>query len=270
MAMPRLNKNVLLLVGALVLGLVAALLAVSYIQKRVDSATAALATGNAMVSVVVPNRGMDIGELVTENDLVVREVPEDLVPADAVTPESYGDIVNRMVRAPIREGVPLSGSSLVPLYDQFSRVINPGKVGYTMSVDDINSISGMIAPGDNVEILLSLAGTTGQDDGIASRKPDGRRVVPLLDNVRVLATGQRVGETVGRDENEAYSTITLELDPAQAETLTVGRKTGEIQVMLRNLDDTTPFGLSGLTEKELMESMGDPSNDDVEYIIGSK
>lgn len=270
MALPKLNKNALLLLGALALGLVAAVLSISYVQKRVDLATAALESGNRRVPVVVPSRPMDIGEIVTEGDLSVREVPEDMLPADAVLPSDYEGILNRMVRAPVREGVPLSGSALVPLYNQFSRVIRPGKVGYTMSVDEVNSISGMIAPGDAVDILLSYEGTEAGESGTGRRQPDGPSVAPLLENVRVLATGQRVGETVGNELNAAYSSLTLELDPWQAETLTVGGKTGQIHVMLRNLDDTTPFGLTGLTEKMLMESMGGAASDGVEYIIGSK
>lgn len=270
MALPKLNKNALLLIGALALGLVAAVLSVSYVQKRVDIAKAALEAGNRRVPVVVPKRALDIGEIVAESDLSVREVPEDLLPADAVLPSEYGNILNRMVRAPVREGVPLSGSALVPLYDQFSRVINPGKVGYTMPVDEVNSVSGMIAPGDSVDILLSFENKEASGDGAVKQRPDGPSVAPLLENVRVLATGQRVGETVGNELNAAYSSVTFELDPWQAETLTVGSKSGQLHVMLRNLDDTTPFGLTGLTEKTLMESMGGASSDDVEYIIGSK
>jgi pilus assembly protein CpaB len=269
-ALPKVNKNALLLLGALALGLVAAVLSISYVQKRVDLATAALEAGNRRVPVVVPKRPLAVGEIVTENDLSVREVPEDLLPADAVLPSEYGNILNRMVRAPVRQGVPLSGSALVPLYDQFSRVINPGKVGYTMQVDEVNSVSGMIAPGDTVDILLSYdAKDAGSGTGQPKRRPPGASVAPLLENVRVLATGQRVGETVGSELNSAFSSVTFELDPWQAETLTVGRKSGQLHVMLRNLDDTTPFGLSGLDEKTLMESMGGASGDDVEYIIGS-
>lgn len=270
MALPKLNKNALLLLGALALGLVAAVLSISYVQKRVDLATAALEAGNRRVPVVVPARYLDIGEIVTESDLSVREVPEDMLPADAVLPTEYEGILNRMVRAPVREGVPLSGSALVPLYDQFSRVISPGKVGYTMPVDEVNSVSGMIAPGDAVDILLSFESKEPADSGTGKRRPDGPSVAPLLENVRVLATGQRVGEAIASELNAAYSSLTFELDPWQAEALTVGGKTGQIHVILRNLDDTTPFGLTGLTEKMLMESMGGASSDDVEYIIGSK
>ena len=270
MALPKINKNALLLAGALGLGLVAAFLSISYVKQRVAAAEDAARGDVEEQEVVVTKRAFEIGETVTESDLSTRMVPTEFLPADAVLPDAYQSILNRMVRAPIREGAPLSGGSLVPLYDQFSRVIVPGKVGYTLSVDENNSISGMIAPGDSVDILMTFENT---DTPVAegATKP-GERVVPLLENVTVLATGRRVGETVVTDEtsNEGFSSITLELDPRQAEQLTVGRKTGEIHVILRNIEDKTPFGLTGLTEKALMESIGGDASDDVEYIIGSK
>lgn len=272
MAVPKLNKNAMLLVGALALGLVAAFLSISYVQQRVAAETAAARGDVVEVPVVVTKRPFEVGEVITEEDLSVRDVPLEFLPADAVTPDTYGEILNRMVRAPIKEGAPLSSGALVPLYDQFSRVIGPGKVGYTMSVDENNSLSGMIAPGDAVDILMTYdsesepdASTTG-----AQQPKQGERVVPLLENVTVLATGRRVGEVVGGEDNEAYSSITLELTPRQAEELTVGRKTGEVHVMLRNLEDSTPFGLTGLTEKALMESFGGSDSTDVEYIFGNK
>jgi pilus assembly protein CpaB len=99
-----------------------------------------------MVPVAVPKTDMEPGSIVTVADLAVREVPADLPPADAITPDNVSEYSGRMLRAPIREGAPLGASALVPLYDQFSRVIAKGNVGYTLQVDETNSISGMIAP----------------------------------------------------------------------------------------------------------------------------
>jgi pilus assembly protein CpaB len=264
-ALPKLNKNVLFLGGAILLGLVAALLSVSYIQQRVAEATAAARVKVTETQVVVSKRDLAIGETVGEGDLVTRNVPVDFVPADAVTSENYGNFINRMVRAPIKRGTPLSASSLVPLYDKFSRMIVPGKVGYTLSVNENNSISGMIAPGDNVDILLTYNTDKGAKEG---QPQQGDRVVPLLENITVLATGSRMGETPGGDDNAAFSSVTLELDPDQAEQLTIGQKAGDVRVLLRNFEDKTPFGLSGLTEKTLMSLFGGVGGDDVEYIIG--
>ena len=258
--MPTINRNFIYLAVALVLGLVAAFAAVSYIRKEVDLRTADLST--QMTAVAVPKGDMEVGAVIYEADLAVREVPVDYVPADAVTPENYASLMGRMLRAPVREGVPLSAASLVPLYDQFSRVINEGNVGYTLQVDETNSISGMVTPGDHVDILLS----TEQESG-------NTRVMPLLEDITVLATGTRVGEELANDDGDlGYSTMTLELQPKQAEKLTVADKAGTRRVLLRQREDATAFQLDGLTERELLQ--GAPTrqrrSQGVQFIIGGE
>lgn len=268
MALPKLNKNALFLAGAVVLGLIAALLSVSYIRQRVEEATAAARVSVAEATVVVAKRDLAIGETLAASDIVTRSVPVDFIPADVVSPDRYPEFVGRMVRAPIKAGAPLSASTLVPVYDKFSRVIAPGKIGYTMSVNENNSISGMISPGDSVDIMLSYSQDSGDDAKQASE-----RVAPLLKDILVLATGTRIGETpAGNQAAAGFSSITLELDARQAEKLTLGQETGKIRVLLRNIKDNAPLGLAGMTEEALRRSLGGAGSgiDGVQYIIGGK
>ncbi|MCW4473332.1 Flp pilus assembly protein CpaB [Xanthomonas sp. H13-6] len=255
----RPNRNLVFILVALALGVVAAVVAVNYVQKAVDARTQD--EGETIV-VAVPKQDMEAGMLVGSDDLAARPVPVDLVPADAITPDNYGDYVGRILRAPVRQGAPVPGAALVPLYDQFSSVIKAGNVGYTMSVDETNSISGMIAPGDHVDILL----TVDQEQG-------GARVLPLLENVNVLATGNRVGETPADEDAQGFSNITLELSPREAERLTVAGKAGSLRVILRQNEDRSEFGLNGLTQKQLLGTGGNEGGGQsggVHFIIGGK
>lgn len=251
------NRNLLFIVVALGLGVLAAFVAVRYVQGAVAARTAKV---GETVTVAVPKSDMEPGTVVTTSDLAVREVPADLQPADAVTPENVDQYSGRVLRAPVRQGAPLGASALVPLYDQFSRVIKPGNVGYTLPVDETNSISGMIAPGDHVDILLTV-----------EQENAGSRVIPLLENINVLATGNRVGDTPVQEDQQGFSNITLELNPQQAERLTVAAKAGAMRVMLRQVEDRNPFGLNGLTQKELLgTAKAGGGGSGVEFIIGGK
>src|SRR5690606_8748781 len=166
-ALPKLSKNVLFIGGAILLGLMAALLSASYVQKRVDEATNAAARPSVPETrVVVSKRDMAIGEMVGPEDFLARAVPLAFIPADALSPEACRKLVGRRLRAPSQRGAPMSASALVPLHDRFSRVIVPGNFGYTLSVSENNSISGISAPGDAVDILRHYqADTAGQDVG---------------------------------------------------------------------------------------------------------
>lgn len=270
------NKNALLLVAALVLGGIAALITVMHVRDRITVAEQEAARSVQRfeeVEVVVSRRDLNVGDVLHESDMASRRVPVDFVPADSIRPGEHDPYVGRVVRGPVRQGVPLSANVLISTTEQFSRIIQPGRVGYTLSVNENNSISGMITPGDRVDILLTFDSdrtSSGNNNGQAS---DGGRVVALLENVLVLATGQKVDDVPGTERSDrGFSTVTLELDPDHAERLTVGQQVGSIRVILRNTDDQTPFGLEGVSERELLTSFGEQSGGNrlVEYIIGGR
>lgn len=267
MQKPNISRNLLYIIIAVVMAILAALIAVRYVQKQVDERTR---DDREMVQVAVPVDDMPQGAIIAAGDLASRSVPAELAPADAVTPENHAEYEGRMLRAPVRGGAPLSAAALVPLYDQFSKVIPQGKVAYTLSVDENNSVSGMIAPGDLIDILFMKDGDQGTATGV--------EVLPLLSQIKVLATGSRVGERVvpegeADDEAQGFSSVTLELDHRQANQLAVASKAGNLRVLLRELHDTSPGSASGLSENELLQSLGAGGargSNGIEFIIGGK
>jgi len=271
MQRPKVSKNFIYIGVALVLAVLAALVAVQYVQQQVEERTR---DDREMARIAVPLNDMAQGAIITESDLAIRSVPYELVPADAVTPENYLEYEGRMLRSPVRGGAPLSASALVPLYDQFSRVISEGKVAYTLSVDENNSISGMIAPGDLIDILFMKDGDGGEEDRA------GSQVYPLLGQIKVLATGNRVGERITPegtiDEGvQGFSSLTLELDHYQAKQLAVASKVGSLRVLLRELNDRSRGYPGGLSEAALLRSLGGAGGDGasdgvVEFIIGGR
>ena len=275
MQKPKFNKNFLYIGAAGLLALFASGLAVRYVQTTVAEKTR---DNREMVEVAVANNDMEQGVILSPGDMASRSVPVDLVPADALTPDNYDEYAGRMLRAPVRGGAPLSASSLVPLYDQFSRIIPKGKVAYNLSVDENNSISGMIAPGDMIDIFFLKE---------IEEAKGGPRLFPMLQQIKVLATGTQVGEKnrpegaeVG-EGNDAYSTLTLELDQYQAKQLAVASKVGSLRVLLREITDTSPGAATGLSERELLNALGGvPGNQPagaarrrgqgIEFIIGGR
>ncbi|KWV10416.1 Flp pilus assembly protein CpaB [Xanthomonas translucens] len=276
MQKPKLSKNVLFILIAVVMAGLAAFIAVSYIRTTVAERTQ---DNRPMVDVAVPVNDLPQGTILQGSDLALRTVPAEFAPADAVTPDNHAQFEGRMLRAPARGGAPLSASALVPLYDQFSRLIPKGKVAYTMSVDENNSISGMIAPGDLIDLFFVKDATTGGSGGAGT----GAQVFPLLQKIKVLAAGSRIGEAPTPKEGEesntstGFSSVTLELDQYQAKQLAVASKVGAVRVLLREVQDTSPGAAAGMSESQLLRLLGsgDPANTGsgssrVEFIIGGK
>ena len=283
MQKPKIGKNHVYIAVALVMAVLAALLAVNYVQTTVAERTQ---DNRKMVDVAVPLADMPQGAIVQPGDLAVRSVPAEFAPVDAVTPDNHAQFEGRMLRVAVRGGAPLSGSSLIPVNDHFSTLIPAGKVAYTLSVDENNSISGMIVPGDLIDILF-VKDKNGDQDVAAAASRAGARIVPLFQQVKVLATGTKMGERLAQKdqpdgETQGFSSVTLELDQAQAKGLAIASQVGALRVLLRDAKDRTRNSEQSLSEREWLRSLGvlgaeaDPSKAQgvrdgrIEFIIGGR
>lgn len=255
----RVNKNLIYLLVAVGLGIAASLMAVQYINQQVAVRTPVDHTKT--VAVVVPVHAMEKGDVLKQDDLSSRNVPADFVPADVVTPDNFENYLGQVLRAPVAQGAPLSASAIDLVADHFSNVINKGAVAYTIQVDDTNSMSGLIVPGDHVDILLLVTGETNP------------RIMPLESNVMVLATGHRAKGVANTDPNSAgnnYSNVTLELTPEKAQRIAMAGKSGELRLMLRQSGNNQPFNLQLLTKEELLRAGPLRKSKGVEFIIGGR
>lgn len=176
---------------------------------------------------------------------------------DVVPPSRIRDIVGLRTFGLLKAGVPLRWS-----YFENSD-INPrslsariperrGEATYraiSVSVGGAASVSGMIRPGDKVDVIGTLVFPN--DEGRVHR---GDPVtLTLLQNVDVLATGgdattaraRGLGVTDPRERDTGYSLVTLVVTPREAEMLAfVEQAKGRITLTLRGRDDlTTESGL---------------------------
>jgi pilus assembly protein CpaB len=255
--MPAVNRNFLYLGGAILLGIVASLMAVHYINKQVAARTQTRPTETRQV--VVPVHDLEKGASISQDDIAVREVPAEFVPADALTPDNYEDYLGQVLRVPLAQGAPIGGSAVDRVTDHFSNVIAPGKVAYSIQVDESNSVSGLIVPGDHLDILLLL-------DGEGSEQ-----IRPLLGDVPVLATGKRakgLRSSHPDDGDDSYSNITLGLAPNDAQRLGMAMKVGELRVMLRPAGNRQPFDLKTLSKAELLRLGRPVHGNGIQFIIG--
>jgi len=252
------NRNLTYLLVAVGLGGLASFLSVKYINQKVAERTPVDRTQN--VSVVVPVHPMKKGEILRQEDIATRKVPSAFIPADAVTPDNYETYLGQVLRAPLAQGAPLSASAVELVADHFSNVINKGDVAYTIQVDDNNAQSGLMVPGDHVDILLLLSD---------QKAP---RIVPLESNVMVLATGHRAKgvQNSGQNADNAFSNVTLELTPSQAQRIAIAGRTGELRLMLREAGNDQPFNLRTVTKQELLIGSQAHKGLGVQFIIGGK
>ena len=181
------------------------------------------------IKVVTINRAVRAGVLLKSDDIGGREIASDLLsPGYAEdTPEARRALIGAMVRRPMVPGDPLLPADVARPKDSgfLASVVAPGMRAVTVGVDAVSGTAGLIWPGDHVDVILLQT----NDD---QTKPIGRRIVSetILRAARVVAIDQQLaqGAEPGAKEAPPARTITLEVDPRQAERLAVAARLGKL------------------------------------------
>ena len=214
---------------ALGIGLLAALAARSYLSSRME-AIEARGKGK-MVNVVVAKRDLSRGAKLSEDSVAVRAIPVDYAQSLAVTPDAFDRIDGQVLAYPVKSGeMILWGLMEGKKVPTFSTRVEAGHRAMTVPVDEINSISGLLEPGDIVDLIATI-------------DKKGKKITfPLLQSVQVIATGQRSVDDPKSGQRREYSTITFDITPEQAQNVIVARDAGKITALLRNPQDTQIYG----------------------------
>lgn len=240
------HRTAALLVLALTLGVLAAFGARGYITGQLAIERERLAPSQRMASLVVAKRDLARGETVGPDTMAVREMPEAYLPAGTVAPERFESVAGGTILQPMRAGEPLLAAAVArPDAAGFSARVRTGIRAMTIAVDEVNAISGMLQPGDRVDLILSarLPAT-----GATPLAPEVAR--PLMQDLKVLATGRQSRPGADDRQPRTYTTITIEVSPEQAQRLVVAQRVGKLTALLRNPGDREK------TPQQLMDVYG--------------
>mgnify|MGYP006302385189 FL=1 len=129
-----------------------------------------------------------------------------------------------------------------------SAVIKSGMRAVAVKGDKVIGISGFIQPGNRVDVLVTLKDPRNKEETTKL----------VLSNVQVLAAGTEVEENEEGKPNPV-DVYTLEVDPEQAEKLSLAATKGKLQFALRNMMDTETVLTKGATISKTLASLrGDP------------
>jgi pilus assembly protein CpaB len=264
------NKNWLLLAGAIALGGLAFFLSNKAIQDRILQIELAAKEGKKFRRVVVPIKDLKPGDVIDENVVAAREVPEEFVNSAAVTPEQFAAISGQALTVGVKRGEPvLTTFTATRGGDLFSGILKKGRRALTFEVDEISSISGMLRAGDKIDLLLTAKPPVSGGSTVSNEKDF---TFPMLSNVEVLATGQALKNSGEEGEkSRAYTHITLDLTPEEASKITAAKSGGKITAVLRNPTDIGPNLSRPITIDDVVASLAVPDANGtrtIPYIIG--
>jgi pilus assembly protein CpaB len=235
-----LRSSLGIFIVAVLIGLLAAGLASLYIKLKGDAYLASLkGVDEVETSVVVATANLQPGTIISGANMSVRNMPIDLVHANAVTPTQFSLMEGKVLIEAMSQGSALLRSFIDKEYaDDFSDTLEIGRRAITMEVDELNSIGGLARPGNRIDVFVQLPP--------GSTDPNDQRdmVIPVLQDLLVLATGQfTYGEyrekvlVQGRRPEDSFSNVTVDVTPKEGALLTQAIDKGNIIIMLRNRDD---------------------------------
>ena len=239
------NRNRLLLIGILALGVGALVSYMVYTTLRRTVAT----VKQANTQVVVAALDLQVGAKLEDKDLREIRLPGSDLPQGYY--QNKADVLGRGVVVPIAKGEFILPSKLAAenAGAGLPSLIPPGMRAVSVRVNEVVAVAGFVIPGTRVDVLLT-GNPTGTNEPLTTT---------VLENVEVLAAGQKLQRSA-QGEPQSVPVITLLVSPEDAQKLTMASNEGRIQLALRNPLDTSEENLAVLRDSSLYRVAG-PARD---------
>jgi pilus assembly protein CpaB len=189
---------------------------------------------------VVAVEALPVGAVVGPQSVRLAQIPEKLFPRGGFSRTE--DVLNRPVISAIQAEEPVvearlalrgAGGGVAPL-------IPPGMRAVSVRVNDVVGVAGFVLPGMRVDVLVT-GRPPGRDDTVTTT---------VLQNIAVLSAGKTI-QVDAKSQSISTPVVTLLVDPAQAEALTLANTEGRIQLVLRNSTDQQVARTPGRDLREL-------------------
>jgi pilus assembly protein CpaB len=207
--------------------------------------TTVAAAGPTTAGYFVAARPLSKGTLAREEDFVVRTSPPGQVPAGAIvdTADAKASLPGSLVRNFLDVGTPVTMQDILRPSDRgfLASVLAPDTRAISIKVDEESGVSGLIRPGDFVDVVLTQV--------FDKDKEETKRAISetVLGNIRVIAIDQEIAQgarqenapgkkavaPVVRPAGKFWQTVSLELAPEQVKRITVARQLGTLSLVIR-------------------------------------
>ncbi len=230
-------RRILVLLLAVAVAGVTAIYARSWIdnqQRPVTVIAAPQPVAEHAVEILVADIDLSAGQFVKPQNIRWQRWPDDDVPDSyIVRGESEKEsVVGAVVRRGIVAGQPITDTIVVKPGDRgfLAAVLAPGMRAVSVPINATSGNSGLIFPGDRVDMILTQ--TLDDANGDTTRRVSET----VLDNIRIIAMGAEISDSPKEGKNHAKArTATLEVTPRQAESVALVTELGKLSLSLRSL-----------------------------------
>ncbi|MBE3589496.1 MAG: Flp pilus assembly protein CpaB [Firmicutes bacterium] len=203
-------------------GLLATWLVYQYVAPRADAAT--LKT----VDVVVAQQAVPARTPLSRAMLALKPFPKDYLPRGAVT--SIDAAVGKVTVAPLAPGEIVLAAHLAGAESKVSLAyhVPKGLRAITVPIDEVTGVAGFVQPGDHVDLIAVFPVKDAQPGAVG-------RALLLVQDVPVLAVGQRQDAAADASTGNlnGYTSLTLAVAPADALRIALAAGEASLRAVLR-------------------------------------
>lgn len=208
---------------AVLFGIVAVMLANNWLETKTSEKLVVKKEAIPMTKVVISNQPLSIGTKLSKDNMALADWPKANKPVGAF--EDMAELEGRIVVAKTVAGAPILSAALAAPGSGVGlvAVIKSGKRAMAIRVDEVIGVGGFILPNTFVDVIsVKNLDTSGKK----------KKAKTVLERIEVLAIAQETFTEEGKAK--IVRTVTLELEPKQAEKLALETNEGEIHLVLRN------------------------------------
>lgn len=184
------------------------------------------------------SRALPAGTLARDEDFRSVEYELAKAPEGALqdTPEVRAELRGALIRTYVDIRQPITPEFILRPRDRgfLAAVLAPGTRATSIPVDAVSGVSGLIWPGDRVDVLLVQ-----EFGGDVAPPPQRIFSETILADVRVIAVDQHIVQGASAAEgNTGYSarTVTLQVSEDEAQRLAVAGRLGRMQLLIRSAE----------------------------------
>lgn len=230
-------RRIIILLLAFVVAGVTAVYTKSWVtnqQRPITIIAAPESTQSDLSEVLVAEIDIPAGRFIKAQNLRWQVWPSDDIPENyLIKGRAEKDaMVGAVVRRGLSAGQPITKGIVVKPGDRgfLAAVLSPGQRAVSVPINATSGNSGLIFPGDRVDLILTQ--TLESADGDLTRRVSET----VLSNIRVIAMGVNTGDAAKEGKNhEKARTATIEVTPRQAESVTLITELGKLSLSLRSL-----------------------------------
>lgn len=237
------RTDVLLTLAGVGAGVTGAMLGAKYLADRAAAAEAAAASRYQTREIVVAATDVPRGGLLGRNNLALRKVPQDFIPADAIPAGGAGAVMGTRAAIGMARGTPILSAALDRAGNEpyrLSGALAPDERALTVAVDELSSQAGGVSAGDRIDLYY------GRRDGSEAM------LVPLLQQVEVLVAGEPVPPGSEGLRSRHFATVTLRVSADDAPRVLLAQQAGDLFMLLRAPGDEALQPVAVRNSRELL------------------